>query len=122
MLACPPGTQPVPNRNGCCYTCQAVAVCPDIPCAPIACGPGSHLEILPDQCCPTCVADKCEDQRIAYIRLRGDRYDDAAREGWRALLERDAAERPVLCFAKHEGIPAGDPHAGIGLAEWLARA
>jgi uncharacterized protein YecE (DUF72 family) len=59
---------------------------------------------------------------IAYIRLRGDRYDDAAREGWRALLEREAAERPVLCFAKHEGIPAGDPHAGIGLAEWLARA
>ena len=56
---------------------------------------------------------------LAYVRLRGERYDDAAREGWRELLAREAATRPVLCFAKHEGVPAGDPHAGVGLAEWL---
>jgi len=58
---------------------------------------------------------------IAYVRLRADRYDDDAREGWRELLAREARERPVFCFAKHEGVPAGDPHVGVGLAEWLAR-
>ena len=42
--------------------------------------------------------------------------------GWRELLEREAAERPVYAFAKHEGIPAGNPHAGVGLAEWLVAA
>ena len=57
---------------------------------------------------------------IAYVRLRADRYDDQAREGWRRLLLREARERPVFCFAKHEGVPAGNPHAGVGLAEWLA--
>jgi hypothetical protein len=70
MIACPPGTQPVPNPNGCCYTCQPLAVCPDIPCPPIACGSGSHLEVLVGQCCPTCIADTCEDQRAAYMRMR----------------------------------------------------
>ncbi len=59
---------------------------------------------------------------IAYVRLRADRYDDDAREGWRALLARESAVRPVFCFAKHKGVPAGDPHAGVGLAEWLAGA
>ena len=56
---------------------------------------------------------------LAYVRLRGERYSDEARRGWRELLEREAAERPVYAFAKHEGIPAGDPHAGVGLAQWL---
>ena len=56
---------------------------------------------------------------IAYVRMRADRYDDAAREGWRALLAREATGRPVFCFTKHEGVPAGDPHAGVGLAQWL---
>lgn len=56
---------------------------------------------------------------LAYVRLRADAYDDASRRGWRDLLEREAAGRPVFAFAKHEGIPAGNPHAGVGLAEWL---
>jgi uncharacterized protein YecE (DUF72 family) len=56
---------------------------------------------------------------LAYVRLRADAYDDRSRRGWRDLLEREAGERPVFAFAKHEGVPAGDPHAGVGLAEWL---
>lgn len=56
---------------------------------------------------------------LAYVRLRGDSYSAAAREGWLDLLRREAADRPVYAFAKHEGVPAGDPFAGIGLAQWL---
>lgn len=56
---------------------------------------------------------------FAYVRLRADRYSADARDGWLDLLRREAAERPVYAFAKHEGIPAGDPFGGIGLAEWL---
>lgn len=59
---------------------------------------------------------------LAYVRLRGESYSDEAREGWRELLEREAADRPVYAFAKHEGIPAGNAHAGVGLAEWLVAA
>jgi uncharacterized protein YecE (DUF72 family) len=57
---------------------------------------------------------------LAYARLRADRYDDAARAGWLELLEREAVGRPVFVVAKHEGVPAGDPHVGVGLAQWLA--
>lgn len=56
---------------------------------------------------------------LAYVRLRATSYGDAARDGWRDLLEREAADRRVFAFARHEGVPAGNPHAGIGLAEWL---
>jgi uncharacterized protein YecE (DUF72 family) len=56
---------------------------------------------------------------LAYVRLRADRYTPEARDGWRDLLEREAADRPVYAFAKHEGIDAGDPFGGVGLAEWL---
>jgi len=56
---------------------------------------------------------------FAYVRLRADRYSTEARDGWLELLRREAATRPVYAFAKHEGIPAGDPFGGIGLAEWL---
>jgi uncharacterized protein YecE (DUF72 family) len=56
---------------------------------------------------------------LAYVRLRADRYSAEARDGWRALLEREAASRPVFAFAKHEGLEAGDPFGGVGLAEWL---
>ena len=59
---------------------------------------------------------------LAYVRLRADRYDDAARKAWRDLLVREGAKRDVYAFAKHEGVPAGDPHAGVGLAEWLVEA
>lgn len=58
---------------------------------------------------------------FAYVRLRSDRYSADARDGWLDLLRREAADRPVFAFAKHEGIPAGDPYGGIGLAEWLVR-
>jgi uncharacterized protein YecE (DUF72 family) len=56
---------------------------------------------------------------FAYVRLRADRYAAEARDGWLDLLRREGAARPVYAFAKHEGIPAGDPFGGIGLAEWL---
>jgi uncharacterized protein YecE (DUF72 family) len=59
---------------------------------------------------------------LGYVRLRGDAYSDEARAAWRDLLERESAERPVFAFAKHEGVPAGDPNAGLGLAQWLVSA
>lgn len=60
------------------------------------------------------------DGPLAYVRMRGDRYPDPVRGAWASLLRREAAERPVFAFAKHKGVPAGDPETGIGLAEWLA--
>lgn len=59
---------------------------------------------------------------LAYVRLRADRYSPEAREGWRELLVREASARPVFAFAKHEGLEAGDPFGGVGLAEWLVGA
>lgn len=56
---------------------------------------------------------------FAYVRLRADRYSPEARDGWRDLLEREAVDRPVYAFTKHEGLEAGDPYGGVGLAEWL---
>jgi uncharacterized protein YecE (DUF72 family) len=56
---------------------------------------------------------------LGYVRLRADRYSPEARDAWRELLEREAADRPVYAFAKHEGLEAGDPFGGVGLAEWL---
>lgn len=56
---------------------------------------------------------------IAYARLRAEHYSAAARDGWRGLLLAEGARRPVMAFARHEGIPAGDPFAGVGLADWL---
>jgi uncharacterized protein YecE (DUF72 family) len=55
----------------------------------------------------------------AYVRLRAEEYSPEARDGWRDLLAREAVGRDVFVFAKHEGVPAGDPFAGVGLAEWL---
>jgi len=55
----------------------------------------------------------------AYVRLRAERYTDAEREAWAALLGREAATRPVYAFARHEGLPPDDPYAGLGLARWL---
>ena len=55
----------------------------------------------------------------AYVRLRAEHYPAEAREGWRELLRSRAAERDVFAFAKHEGVPAGDPFTGVGLAAWL---
>lgn len=55
----------------------------------------------------------------AYVRLRTDRYTTEARSAWLTLLQSEAERRDVFCFAKHEGIPAGDPLGGVGLAAWL---
>jgi uncharacterized protein YecE (DUF72 family) len=59
---------------------------------------------------------------LAYVRMRADRYAPEARAAWRDLLLEEAADRPVFAFTKHEGVPAGDPYAGVGLAEWLVGA
>lgn len=67
------------------------------------------------------VPERLPEGPLAYVRLRADAYPDESREGWRALLEREAAARPVFAFAKHEGVPAGDPRAGVGLAQWLVQ-
>lgn len=56
---------------------------------------------------------------VAYVRLRADRYDDAARRSWLALLRAEARERDVYVFAKHRDAPADDAHTGLGLAGWL---
>lgn len=56
---------------------------------------------------------------VAYVRLRAERYTDDNREGWARLLQREAKERHVFAFTKHEGTPADDPYAGVGLARWL---
>jgi uncharacterized protein YecE (DUF72 family) len=68
------------------------------------------------------VPPRLPEGRLAYDRLRAERYEPEARAGWRDLLEHEAAERPVCAFTKHEGVPAGDPYAGVGLAEWLVGA
>jgi uncharacterized protein YecE (DUF72 family) len=59
---------------------------------------------------------------IAYVRLRAPDYSYATRSGWLELLRGEAANRDVFAFAKHEGVPAGNPFAGVGLAQWLVRA
>lgn len=57
---------------------------------------------------------------IGYVRLRASEYSEDQRAGWRALLEREARDRPVFAFAKHKtGLPASSPFGGIGLARWL---
>ncbi len=56
---------------------------------------------------------------LGYVRLRSPHYDNEARSAWLDLLTEEARTRDVYAFGKHKGIAAGDPHAGIGLAEWL---
>jgi uncharacterized protein YecE (DUF72 family) len=65
------------------------------------------------------VPDALPDGPFAYVRLRTDRYDEAARDGWARLLDKTGQDRDVYAFTKHEGIPADDPFGGIGLACWL---
>jgi hypothetical protein len=57
---------------------------------------------------------------LAYVRLKGEHYDDAQRRALRELLEREAAERDVYAFARHKDVPSDDPHTGVGLARWLS--
>jgi uncharacterized protein YecE (DUF72 family) len=57
---------------------------------------------------------------LAYVRLRTDEYAGDQRTAWKDLLFSDGERRDVFAFAKHEGIPAGNPFGGVGLAKWLA--
>ena len=59
---------------------------------------------------------------LAYVRLRTEEYADEERSKWKDLLVTEAEKRDVFAFAKHEGIPAGNPFGGVGLAAWLAEA
>lgn len=67
---------------------------------------GTRLDILPNG-------------PLAYVRLRGEHYDDVSRRAWIDTARESAATRPTYLFGRHEGIPAGDPHAGVGLAAWM---
>ena len=66
------------------------------------------------------VPDRLPRGPFAYVRLRAERYTEEQRAGWLGLLQREALGRDVMVFTKHEGIPAGDPYGGIGLAQWLS--
>lgn len=57
---------------------------------------------------------------LAYVRLRTDEYEGSQRKAWTELLLAEGGRRDVFAFAKHEGIPAGNPFGGVGLAKWLA--
>ena len=57
----------------------------------------------------------------AYVRMRVERYDEKTREAWRELLQREAKERDVYAFVKHESGPANDPLAGVALARWFVK-
>jgi uncharacterized protein YecE (DUF72 family) len=57
---------------------------------------------------------------VAYVRLRTDEYAADQRTAWKDLLLAEGERRDVFAFAKHEGIPAGNPYGGVGLAKWLA--
>lgn len=59
--------------------------------------------------------------RFAYVRLRAPRYAEKRRAAWRKLLQREARERDVYVFTKHEGNEATDLYGGVGLATWLER-
>lgn len=65
------------------------------------------------------VPDEMPPGPLAYVRLRAERYAAEARDRWLDLLTKTAVDRDVYAFTKHEGIPAGDPYGGIGLAVWL---
>jgi uncharacterized protein YecE (DUF72 family) len=67
------------------------------------------------------VPDSLPPGPFAYVRMRAPRYPSPKRAGWRKLLQTEAASRDVYAFTKHEGIPAGDPFGGVGLAVWLER-
>ena len=56
---------------------------------------------------------------VAYVRLRVERYSDEQRAAWLNLLRKEAEQRDVYTFVKHESGPANDPQAGVALARWL---
>ncbi len=79
-----------------------------------------------DHGCTVCVSDATGEVveplppgPIGYVRLRAQHYTEPARADWHRLLTKAAADRPVFAIARHEDLPAGDPHCGVGLARWL---
>lgn len=65
------------------------------------------------------VPDRLPPGPVAYVRLRVERYTQEQRAAWRELLAKEAIERDVYAFVKHESGPANDPHGGVALARWL---
>jgi hypothetical protein len=51
--------------------------------------------------------------------MRYDSYSDTQRAAWLRMVTTEARTRDVFAFTKHEGVAAGDPYAGVGLAVWL---
>jgi uncharacterized protein YecE (DUF72 family) len=56
---------------------------------------------------------------LAYMRLKGERYEDEEREALAKLLAFEGRTRDVYVFARHKDVPSDDPHTGLGLARWL---
>jgi uncharacterized protein YecE (DUF72 family) len=59
---------------------------------------------------------------VAYIRLKGEHYDDGERDTLRDLLGTEGRARDVYVFARHKDVAPDDPHTGLGLARWLVEA
>jgi uncharacterized protein YecE (DUF72 family) len=59
---------------------------------------------------------------LAYLRLKGERYEDRERDALLELLGSEADERDIYVFARHKGVAPDDPHTGLGLARWLVNA
>jgi len=58
---------------------------------------------------------------LTYVRLRGEHYDDVARDAWLDAGTTAALRGPTFLIGRHADIPAGDPHAGVGLVDWMVR-
>jgi uncharacterized protein YecE (DUF72 family) len=56
---------------------------------------------------------------VGYVRLRVERYTEEQRAAWLTLLQKEAEQRDVYAFIKHESGPANDPLGGVALARWL---
>ena len=65
------------------------------------------------------VPDEFPPGPVAYVRLRVERYTEEQRAAWRDKLAKEAVERDVYVFVKHESGPANDPLGGVALARWL---
>ena len=67
------------------------------------------------------VPDELPPGPIAYVRLRVERYTEEQRGAWRDKIAKEATERDVYLFVKHESGPANDPLGGVALARWLTQ-
>jgi uncharacterized protein YecE (DUF72 family) len=67
------------------------------------------------------VPDELPPGPVAYVRLRVERYSEEQRAAWLDKLQKEAVERHVYVFVKHESGPANDPLGGVALARWLTQ-